>query len=739
MAGLVLPLVLIGPALLPGRILGGADWTDLLYPLMAFTREMLAATGSLPFWNPRIFSGMPHLASLNVLALYPTELASLALPVSPPTFYAADLLAHFGLAAAGAAWWAQRTGVGGGGALAAGLAYALGGHALTLAGAGHPHWVRCLALLPWMMGALDHARDAGSRRAALAAGALLGICALGGAMQFAALAAPVSAFWLAGGGPLPFRHRLALLALFACAAGGMGAALLLPGLEYYGESVRAVAEPGRAGAWSLSPWEIPGWVVAGAWGTPGNWFGPHAFRSSNDYAGPLAVVLAAVGAARPRDAHVRRLLWLAAASVLLALGPWTPAGRALAALPVYGGFRAPLRWLSFAHLALAQLMARGTDAVLARSGQRVARRGMAACLALMVACATGYAAAGWMGRAAADLPFVAEHLAEGGRGRGELTAVLGRAMAGGTLRAGAAGVALGCAAASTGLVLPAFALGAVGTADWLSAAAPFVGVVPAVPSDPVGEEVARRTEAPGPPFRIVSTEDAGAANRRMAAGREYTWGYHGLPLGRYARFYAGAVASPAAASWSLLNVRWLVAAGEQEDGLRPAAVIGLAPGASASLYLNPAAWPRAWLAAAPVPCPTPGAAWDAMQAPGWTPARAPVEGPLPPLATPGHGDIACAFGPDALRATVRVTQPGLVVFSEIWYPAWKAWVDGRRVPLLRAYGCLRAVAVPGGGHAVTMRYDSWTAKVGAWLTLLTVAALAGLAVPGHRGMRAAAA
>ncbi|MEJ7653112.1 MAG: hypothetical protein WKH64_07120 [Chloroflexia bacterium] len=61
---------------------------------------------------------------------------------------------------------------------------------------------------------------------------------------------------------------------------------------------------------------------------------------------------------------------------------------------------------------------------------------------------------------------------------------------------------------------------------------------------------------------------------------------------------------------------------------------------------------------------------------------------------------------------MQLTAPGLVVFSELDYPAWKVQVDGVSRPVVRVNGGLRAVVVPAGEHTVVWRYDSDPSNVG---------------------------
>lgn len=69
---------------------------------------------------------------------------------------------------------------------------------------------------------------------------------------------------------------------------------------------------------------------------------------------------------------------------------------------------------------------------------------------------------------------------------------------------------------------------------------------------------------------------------------------------------------------------------------------------------------------------------------------------------------------------------GILCFSEIWYPAWKAYVDGKKVDMLRANYCFRAVAVPAGSHIVEMKYESASFSFGSFISIFTILASAAL-------------
>src|SRR5207253_662842 len=86
------------------------------------------------------------------------------------------------------------------------------------------------------------------------------------------------------------------------------------------------------------------------------------------------------------------------------------------------------------------------------------------------------------------------------------------------------------------------------------------------------------------------------------------------------------------------------------------------------------------------------------------------------------------YEPDQIRLHATSTTAGLIVLSEVYYPAWHAYVDGQPTPVYRADHALRAVAVPAGDHDVELRFESATLAAGLAISLATAATLTGLAL-----------
>jgi uncharacterized membrane protein YfhO len=67
--------------------------------------------------------------------------------------------------------------------------------------------------------------------------------------------------------------------------------------------------------------------------------------------------------------------------------------------------------------------------------------------------------------------------------------------------------------------------------------------------------------------------------------------------------------------------------------------------------------------------------------------------------------------------------PGWVVLTDTFFPGWRAAVDGRAAPIVRANYLFRAVAVADGHHTVTLEYVPTSFTLGATVTAATLAVM----------------
>ena len=94
------------------------------------------------------------------------------------------------------------------------------------------------------------------------------------------------------------------------------------------------------------------------------------------------------------------------------------------------------------------------------------------------------------------------------------------------------------------------------------------------------------------------------------------------------------------------------------------------------------------------------------------------------------------YGLNRLSLDVDAQSPGYLVVSELYYPDWKAEVDGRPEPILMADGFIRALKLTGGRHKITMSFRSAALERGLRLSLGAAAAILLLIlVPGLARLR----
>ncbi len=81
------------------------------------------------------------------------------------------------------------------------------------------------------------------------------------------------------------------------------------------------------------------------------------------------------------------------------------------------------------------------------------------------------------------------------------------------------------------------------------------------------------------------------------------------------------------------------------------------------------------------------------------------------------------YDPDYIRMYVKTEEPGLLFLSEIFYPGWKAKVNGVETKILRADYMFRAIPVKGGEQLVEVYYAPDSFKLGAAVSLGSLALL----------------
>ena len=117
---------------------------------------------------------------------------------------------------------------------------------------------------------------------------------------------------------------------------------------------------------------------------------------------------------------------------------------------------------------------------------------------------------------------------------------------------------------------------------------------------------------------------------------------------------------------------------------------------------------------------------ERMAADAFEPCQTVFLSESPGMALTGAGQGTARFLkrlPNHLELEVESDSDGILVLSEIYYPGWQAAVDGQRTDILRANTTLRAVPVPAGTHHVELYFLPWTVSAGLIVAALTLVAV----------------
>ena len=753
-----LALVYFLPAMLPGAMIFGTDYTQSSYFYYDFISQRTAA-GHLPQWVPHVYGGLPLFSNAGS-TFYPVRwLADFLLPTR--LFFPLLFWFQFGMAGVGTYLLARELGCRRWVAFVAGLAFQWTGILTSWVYAGHDGRIIVASLAPLFFYFIHRGVRTARLPAFAGLAATTGFILLSFQIQNAYYLLLSGVLWavfclvrLRDGRPAAALAKVAALGVAAVAFGFLMAAVnFLPFRDYVAESPRGMTG-GRgyeySTSFSMPPRALVGLAVPEQVGATiesaeGRYVfpvyrGENPFRLHTEYVGGLVVVLVLLALVYARR---NRYVWffggLGVFALTLSLGGHTPLYRLYyALLPGLQRFRAPdlayfilgFSLIVIAALALERLAELRDEAAARRAADGAAPLGRVSWVVIGVVAAS-VVGAGLFGVAAAEM-------AEGTHGltpaQGWMRFAVFAGLAGGALWLWTAGRMSTLAAVIALSVVTTADLWVIGKKFFLTTAGPQELYA----ADDVATWLtSRRQEGP---FRIWPVPGQSAwpslRNYPMHHGLEQAGGEHGNQLQRYNE-YAGAGTQVYVDFHNFFedprflhgaNVRYLVASVELgTPWLREAY-----RGSRAIVYENTAARPRAYLVGETIPVASPDQTLQALKSPAWDPARnAVVETPraLDLPATPLQGTArVTAYEPDMVTVRTEANRPALLVLADNFYHGWTATVDGRPAEIYRTNHTFRGVVVPAGSHEVRFAFRSADLYTGFTIYLATLGLLAAYGV-----------
>ncbi len=630
--------------------------------------------GELPLWDPYTYCGRPFQANIQTMVFYPATALAAALGAAFGEkhllyFLEWNVALHTFLAGCFAFLLARRAGLRRSSALLAGTAYELGGY--FAAHAEHMGSICASAWLPlaWfaVLGMRErvHLRDALLLAASLALAFLSGLTPLT-AVVFATSLLLAFLLWIVE----RRSWRIVAAVAAACAASLLLAAVQVgPTLQLTTRSIAQYRMEFLGAGGGVPTAALVSLVLPNHYDIfdLSKYRYPFELTFMYLYCGWAAVVFAAFAAARSRTRLTAVFLLMLVLTCFAMLGDRTPIWRALyGLLPVriraglHPEFTAPAFLLSFAVLA-----GIGLERAIARHRIRWAIAALAAVDLILVSSAR---------------PMNAQPLAgEPGVSR---TQFEGRP---------------GALFAMRRLAYQTFPPSRIDTiADSMSwaMAAPITQVPSANGNDPLALS------------RLAQV--------RLAFVKGERWG----------RYYE--VSDLRSPILGMLNVRYLLSREKLPEARLAGSPFTLAAEIPYSyVYENRAALPRLWLVSRVLPARTADEAARRLRAPDFDPAREAIVESASAAAFDPRGTVRITrYGPNGLEAEIDAAGPAFLATSEVHYPGWRAWVDGKERPIQYTNVAFRGLALPPGRHTLRMQFSppllwwSLALTAAAWLAWL---------------------
>ncbi|MCX7045466.1 MAG: YfhO family protein [Candidatus Sumerlaeota bacterium] len=172
----------------------------------------------------------------------------------------------------------------------------------------------------------------------------------------------------------------------------------------------------------------------------------------------------------------------------------------------------------------------------------------------------------------------------------------------------------------------------------------------------------------------------------------------------------------------LLAIDYLVLPESQAPPLTPA----LATQEGCGIFRHSGAYPRAFMAEAPMSLSTAGAAPMNAGPVKAAPVEATQLDAAPVEAAPieaGETVEFVRFQRSRVEMTAKANRPRVLVLNEVYDKDWTASINGKRTQVYRANYLFRAIVIPPGQSRIIFKYQPRAFTIGAWISGLSLAAL----------------
>ncbi|HDZ89290.1 MAG TPA: hypothetical protein ENH37_01260 [Deltaproteobacteria bacterium] len=732
-----------------GHLLFGSDFVGFYQGIKQFLFDQVHHHGSIPYWNPFVFGGMPFWAHPESTIFYPLDFLFYLLPTEQAFGY--TMFLHMGLGALFMYSLLRSLGIGYGGSFVGATVFTCNGFIMATLYDGQMFRVQAYIWLPLIICLLNRAlKPQGSYLNAMAAGLFWGFQILSGSPQdalYTMMAACLFCLVLGVSKTRPVKAVSRITVMFLVFFGfGTGTAFIqiLPTMEFIGLSVRAAFDSYQLV--TLGSYPPQGIITAvipdffGKYASGDFWVSnvPWSVPLYNLYTGILPLLLLFFISFRNR--MDRRLVIFAGISVtgafILALGSNTPIYRLIYLLPGFDRIRAPAKIIFLYVFGMALLAGIGMDGLFRLSGREIVRR---ACLllppVLLIIFLDGIFL--WKKTLVFSFfsPFVLDQMIPGKA-----------AHAAGLIVEEFQILTVLCTASLLIILITAKNVLQRRTAAVLLSLIVLFDLSymnrGAIRYNDKGYAWATKTRTrlasalghDGDIFRVGSYPNPMGPNFEMYLGYQTVAGYNPLYLYRYyeyIRAYNRGLLDPGdvwffytprgnGVLMDLLNVKYEISHEKGSFGLRKSCL------------------PRVFFVPGHEVTDRPGVL-HRLTRPGFNPREKIIfevkpsslpqqdsDGPDPCPANPTEGSKTriLSYTPDKIVASVYAPSPGYLFFSEIFYPGWEAAVDGSPVPVLRGNYIFRVVQVQPGTHLVELSFDPPTIKWGVAVTCLTLLLMA---------------